>query len=86
MTKDMDPQATDKQLRRTEAIISSMTMQERRSPNLLNGSRKRRIATGSGASVQEVNELLSQFRQMQRMMKQLQSGRRGSGLGRLLGM
>lgn len=79
--------AVDKQMRRLEAIISSMTMQERRSPNLLNGSRKRRVAAGSGTSVQEVNALLSQFRQMQRTMKQLQSGRRGGGgLGKLFGL
>ncbi|NUQ39046.1 MAG: signal recognition particle protein [Caldilineales bacterium] len=85
--KSLDPVAVDKQMRRLEAIISSMTMQERRSPNLLNGSRKRRVAAGSGTSVQEVNALLSQFRQMQRTMKQLQSGRRGGGgLGKLFGL
>ena len=66
-------------------MICSMTAAERRDPGLLNGSRKRRVAAGSGTSVQEINELLSQFRQMQRMMKQLQSGRRG-GLAGLFGM
>ena len=84
MAKEIDSEATDKQMRQIEAIISSMTMEERRNPKVLNGSRKRRVATGSGASVQEVNELLSQFRQMQKLMKQLQSGRQ-SGLGGLLG-
>ncbi|RME80732.1 MAG: signal recognition particle protein [Caldilineae bacterium] len=84
LAKEIDPETTDKQMRRIEAIISSMTMQERRNPNILNASRKRRIAAGSGTSVQEVNELLSQFRQMQRLMKQLKSGRR-SGLSGLLG-
>ncbi len=78
IAKEIDPQAADQQLRQIEAIISSMTMEERHSPRILNGSRKRRIAAGSGTSVQQVNELLSQFRQMQRLMKQLQSGRRGS--------
>ena len=52
-----------------------MTLQERRDPNVLNASRRRRIATGSGTSVQELNALLSQFKQMQKMMKQFSSGR-----------
>jgi signal recognition particle subunit SRP54 len=85
LSKEIDAEATDQQMRQIEAIISSMTMDERRNPKVLNGSRKRRVATGSGTSVQEVNELLSQFRQMQRLMKQLQSGR-SSGLGGLLGL
>ena len=85
LSKEIDPQVTEKQMRRVEAIISSMTMDERRNPGLLNGSRKRRVATGSGTSVQEVNELLSQFRQMQRLMKQMQSGRRG-GLAGMFGL
>lgn len=84
MAKDIDPEATDKQLSRIEAIISSMTLEERRNPRVLNASRKRRVAKGSGVNVQEINDLLSQFRQMQRVMKQLQSGKRG-GLGGLLG-
>jgi signal recognition particle subunit SRP54 len=77
MTKDIAPEVTDKQMRRIEAIISSMTLPERRDPRVLNGSRKRRVARGSGTTVQEVNELLGQFRQMQRMMKQMGSGGRG---------
>jgi len=84
MAKEIDQEATDKQLRHIEAIISSMTMEERHNPRVINASRKRRIASGSGTSVQDVNELLSQFRQMQRLMKQLQSGKR-SGLGGLFG-
>ena len=84
LSKEIDSEATDKQMQQIEAIISSMTMDERRNPKTLNGSRKRRVAAGSGTSVQEVNELLSQFRQMQKLMKQLQSGRQ-SGLGGLLG-
>ncbi|MBM4459938.1 MAG: signal recognition particle protein [Chloroflexi bacterium] len=77
MTKDIAPEVTDKQMRRIEAIINSMTPSERRDPRVLNGSRKRRVARGSGATVQEVNELLGQFRQMQRLMKQMGSGGRG---------
>ncbi|MFP3895284.1 MAG: signal recognition particle protein [Anaerolineales bacterium] len=67
--------ATDKTLDATEAIINSMTVKERRNPGIINGSRKRRIAKGSGTSVQEVNQLLRQFKQMQQMMKQVQKGR-----------
>ncbi|MAJ90323.1 MAG: signal recognition particle protein [Flavobacteriales bacterium] len=57
-----------------EAIIYSMTNQERKNPNLLNGSRKKRIATGSGTSVVEVNQLIKQFSQMSKMMKMMQGG------------
>jgi signal recognition particle subunit SRP54 len=66
-----------------------MTPEERRDPSILNASRRRRIAAGSGTTVQEVNDLLRQFREMQRLMKQLQqSGRRGGmgGLGRMFGL
>jgi signal recognition particle subunit SRP54 len=77
MSQQLAPEVTDKQFRQIEAIISSMTTEERRDPKLLNGSRKRRVARGSGTSVTEINDLLNQFRQMQRMMKQLGSGGRG---------
>ncbi|MEW5792610.1 MAG: signal recognition particle protein [Pseudomonadota bacterium] len=71
----------NKQFKRLEAIINSMTPQERRYPHIIKGSRKRRIATGSGTNVQEVNKLLKQFDQMQRVMKKLGKG----GLGKLMG-
>jgi len=64
-------QVNDKDMRRLEAIIGSMTTQERRHPGIINGSRKRRIASGSGTQVQDVNRLLKQFTQMQKMMKKL---------------
>jgi signal recognition particle subunit SRP54 len=64
----------DKQLRRTEGILNSMTPQERAKPELLKASRKRRIATGAGVPVQEVNRMLNQFEQMQGMMKQMKKG------------
>ncbi len=67
-------QFDERQLNRTEGIINSMTPLERAKPDLLKASRKRRIATGAGVSVQEVNRLLSQFEQMQKMMKQMQKG------------
>jgi len=66
----------DKQLKHVEAIILSMTPQERRRPDILNGSRRARIARGSGRPVQEINRLMTQFKQMQKMMK----GMRGMGM------
>jgi len=68
------PELQEKTLKRTEAIISSMTPLERRKPELLKASRKRRIAAGAGVQVQEVNRLLTQFEQMQKMMKMMRSG------------
>ena len=65
----------DKQTKRMRGIIDSMTPQERRKPELLKASRKRRIAAGSGVEVQEVNRLLAQFEQMQTMMKQFKGGK-----------
>jgi signal recognition particle subunit SRP54 len=64
-------QVDDKQLARVEAIINSMTPQERRNHQVINGQRRKRIARGSGTSVEEVNRLLKQFVQMQKMLKQL---------------
>jgi signal recognition particle subunit SRP54 len=61
----------EKQLVRTQAIIQSMTVYERRKPNVLNASRKRRIASGSGTSVQEVNQLLKRFRETRKMIKKM---------------
>jgi signal recognition particle subunit SRP54 len=85
VTKEISAEATDQEMKKIEAIISSMTIEERRKPRILNASRKRRIARGSGTQVQDVNALLTQFRQMQRMMKQFTSGR-GKGLLKMLGM
>jgi signal recognition particle subunit SRP54 len=68
-----------KRLKHVEAIILSMTPQERRRPDILNGSRRARIARGSGRPVQEVNRLMEQFRQMQKMMKQMGALGRGRG-------
>jgi signal recognition particle subunit SRP54 len=67
-------QMDDRQVRRIEGIINSMTPQERAKPDLLKASRKRRIATGAGVSVQEVNRLLAQFEQTQKMMKMMAKG------------
>jgi len=77
----------DSLVSRQEAIIRSMTAQERRNPKVLNGSRRRRIATGSGTSVQEVNRLLKQFKQMSSMMKKVgKKGKRGMMQGMMPGM
>ena len=67
-------QVDERQIGRLEGIINSMTREERARPELIKASRKRRIATGAGVSVQEVNRLLNQFEQMQKMMKQMQKG------------
>ena len=66
----------ESQFKRQEAIICSMTMKERRHPAIIKGSRKKRIAAGSGTQVQDVNRLLKQFTQMQKMMKKM-SGKGG---------
>ncbi|MEE9616075.1 MAG: signal recognition particle protein [Anaerolineae bacterium] len=84
LAQDISPEVTDRQFKHIEAIILSMTPEERRNPRILNSSRKKRIARGSGTMVEEVNALLKQFRQMQRMVKQL--GKGGKGMQRLMGM
>ena len=63
-----------KEIKRTKAIIQSMTIEERRNPQIINGSRKKRIAKGSGTSVQDINRLIKQFNEMKKMMKMFQSG------------
>jgi signal recognition particle subunit SRP54 len=64
----------EKQMVRTEAIIKSMTLQERRKPDLLNGSRRQRIAAGAGVKIADVNQLIKQFQQMQKMMRMMKGG------------
>ena len=68
------PDDAERQTKRTEAIIQSMTIQERRKPGLLNGSRRMRIAAGAGVKVLEVNQLIKQFEQMQKFMKMMKGG------------
>jgi signal recognition particle subunit SRP54 len=77
----VQPGQGDKEVRRQIAIINSMTLKERREPSIIDGSRRRRIAAGSGVQVQDVNRLLKQFMEMQRMMKNLKGGK----LKRMLG-
>jgi len=84
VARNVDPQDAEKQFKRTEAILNSMTVEERRNPDVLNASRRRRIARGSGTEVQDVNRLIKQFRESQRLMKTLQKSG-GRGLPRLFG-
>lgn len=84
MTRQVSPQDAERQLKFTEAIIYSMTPVERRRPDILNASRRRRIARGSGTEVQDVNRLMKQFRDAQKLFKMMKkSGMRG--LPRLFG-
>ncbi len=71
----------DSQIDRIEAMIFSMTLQERRRPEIIDGSRRQRIAAGSGVRVQDVNSLLKQYREMQKMLKLFSSGKTGRGKG-----
>ena len=70
----LSSQVDERQMRRLEGIINSMTREERARPELMKASRKRRVAAGAGVTVQEVNRLLTQFEQMQKMMKQMHKG------------
>ena len=82
--KKIPPEEIETQMKRTEAILSSMTVQERKNPEILNASRRRRIAAGSGNKVQDVNKLMKQFRETSKMFKILQKSG-GRGLSRLFG-
>ena len=66
----------DKALGRVEAMINSMTIQERRDPSIIDGSRRKRISSGSGTTVQDVNRLLKQFFEMRKMLRGMKKGRR----------
>ncbi|MEL0120591.1 MAG: signal recognition particle protein [Opitutae bacterium] len=75
----------DRQMKQTEAIIQSMTIYERRNPAILNGSRRMRIANGSGVKIKDVNQLLKNFGQMRKMMKKLQGGKGRKMMESLMG-
>jgi signal recognition particle subunit SRP54 len=80
LTSKLDPGAADGELKKIEAIINSMTKQERRNDTLINGSRRQRIALGSGTTVSDVNKFLKQYAQTKKMMKKLTKlGRPGGG-------
>jgi signal recognition particle subunit SRP54 len=82
--RNISPEEMDRSTKRTEAIINAMTPTERRNPDILNASRRRRIARGSGLEVQDVNRLVKQFREMQKIFRTLQKTG-GRGLSRLFG-
>jgi signal recognition particle subunit SRP54 len=82
--KDVAPETTEKQFKRVEAMICSMTRAERRNPDVLNASRKLRVASGSGTTVQELNQMLRQFRDAQEMMKKLSNNPRMRMMGGLM--
>jgi len=82
--RQVDPRDIERNFESTEAIINSMTREERRNPDVLNASRRRRIAAGSGKDVQDVNRLMKQFREAQKLMKTLQKTG-GRGLPKLFG-
>jgi len=84
MAKEAQAAVDRGEIRRTEAIIRSMTRHERRDPGILNAARRRRIASGSGTTLPDVNRLVKQFADMQKVMKQL-SGMRGKSLAGVLG-
>ncbi len=84
MARNISPDEAERSLKLTEAILNSMTREERRRPDILNASRRRRIARGSGTEVQDVNRVLKQFRDAQKMFKTLQKTG-GRGLPRLFG-
>ena len=84
VARQVDPRDAEDQLKQIEAVINSMTIEERRNPKILNASRRRRIALGSGMEVQSVNQVMKRFRETQRLIKTLQKSG-GKGLGRLMG-
>jgi signal recognition particle subunit SRP54 len=83
LASQVDADKAEKELQRVDAIINSMTLQERRSPAILNGSRRRRIAQGSGTSVADVNRLMKQFLEMKKMMQRVSKGGMKSLFGRM---
>ena len=86
--KNIDLESNEKELKKVEAIILSMTKEERANPQLMNPSRKKRIAAGAGVDIADVNRLVKQFGEMRKMMKQLPGmmGRRRGGFGGMGGL
>ena len=82
-TRKMPTDFDDDQIKRVEAIIQSMTVEERRRPEILNGSRRRRIARGSGTTPADINRLMNQFKQTQKLMRQFSRTRDPKSLMRM---
>jgi signal recognition particle subunit SRP54 len=85
MTRAIPEEDMENRLKLTQAIINSMTIKERRNPKVIEGSRKKRIARGSGTSVQEVNQLLGQFQEMQKLMKKFRNPRARQSIMNMFG-
>ena len=83
LATQVDSEKAEQELKRVEAIINSMTLQERRNPAILNGSRRRRIAQGSGTTVTDINRLMKQFLEMKKMMQRVSKGGMRSLLSRM---
>ena len=83
LANQVDSEKAEQELKRVEAIINSMTIQERRNPAILNGSRRRRIAQGSGTTVTDINRLIKQFLEMKKMMQRVSKGGMRSMLSRM---
>ncbi len=83
LASQVDAEKAEQELKRVDAIINSMTLQERRNPALLNGSRRRRVAQGSGTTVTDINRLMKQFMEMKKMMQRVSKGGMRSLLGRM---
>lgn len=83
LASQVDAEKAEQELKRVDAIINSMTRQERRNPALLNGSRRRRVAQGSGTTVTDINRLMKQFMEMKKMMQRVSKGGMRSLLGRM---
>jgi signal recognition particle subunit SRP54 len=83
LASQVDSEKAEQELKRVEAIINSMTLQERRNPAILNGSRRRRIAHGSGTTVTDINRLIKQFLEMKKMMQRVSKGGMRSLLSRM---
>jgi signal recognition particle subunit SRP54 len=83
LASQVDSEKAEKELKHIEAIINSMTLQERRNPAILNGSRRRRIAQGSGTTVTDINRLMKQFLEMKKMMQRVSKGGMRSLLSRM---
>jgi signal recognition particle subunit SRP54 len=81
----IDQNDMENRLKRVEAIINAMTLKERANPKILNASRRRRIATGTGVQVRDVNDVLNQFQQMQTLMSQMRKGKMPKGMPNIFG-
>jgi signal recognition particle subunit SRP54 len=81
----IDQNDMENRLKRVEAIINAMTIKERANPKILNASRRRRIAAGTGVQVRDVNDVLTQFQQMQTLMSQMRKGKMPKGMPNIFG-